>query len=142
MLLLTVGVDLHCLDCSVVALNFISLHCTVLCCTALHNVLCVALYVRHWAGNLGWWPKPIYTLLQPADIADGIAHCAILLAQASHCTFRQSFAQEQEHFTFAQCAICSDKGSRRVGIDCTVHIALCTSMHSIQCAICSDKGTV
>ena len=100
MLLLTVGVDLHCLDCSVVALNFISLHCTVLCCPALHIVSCVALYVRHWAGNLGWWPKPIYTLLQPADIVDGIAHCAILLAQASQCTFRQSFAQEQEHFTF------------------------------------------
>ena len=125
MLLLTVGVDLHCLDCSVVALNFISLHCTVLCCTALHNVLGVPLYVRHWAGNLGWWPKPIYTLLQPADIADGIAHCAIPLAQASQCTFWQSFAHQTLNFVTFLCIHQSQRVASNLHNAQGIGIALC-----------------
>ena len=161
MLLLTFGVDLHCLDCCCscctefhcTALHNVLLHCLHSVLLFLHNVLhclhsafvalpvqCVALYVRHlqaiWAGGQSRF-TPSYSQLTLRMVLHTL-HCEWAL-HSSHCTVLFTLCSAQcEHSAvckvFRECALHSDKGSGRVGIaQYTLHFILCTE----HCTVCN-----
>ena len=114
------------------------LHCA-LCCTVCETL----------GGNLGWWPKPIYTLLQPADIADGIAHCFALFCKLLcafifalfcrwHCKLQTAlrlhfctYTSPKGGIQLAQFTMHSAIYSDKSIAQCNVHTAQC-SMHQLM----------
>ena len=131
-----------------VALNFIK---DIASCTEV-SWSTVSCTVKDTWRQLGWWPKPIYTLLDPADIADGIVlnnTLHFLHMQASQCIMLHSLSimcythYAQKTLLFAQqvhtckSAILSDKGSQRVGIGGFTRLLPCNytqllSIHTAQ----------
>ena len=112
-------------------------------------------------GNLGWWPKPIYTLLQPADIADGIAHfalfCTVLQTalRLHFCTYTSpkggiQLAQFTMHSaiysdkSIAQCTVHTAQCSMHqpmYSAECTMHYVLCR-VHYALCTVCGVQSAV
>ena len=150
LLLLTVGVDLHCFDCSSCCTEFqcISLHCSLFWCN-----LCIVLHCM-WDT---WWQ---FGLVAKADLHPLTAswhcrwYCALFCTvlqtalRLHFCTYTSPKGGIQLAQFTMHSAIYSDKGI----VQCTVHTAQCSMhqpiysaeyiMQSALCTVCGVQSAV